>query len=160
MSLEPLPDDVSEPRLGFPEGMDGEAVENGPASGASDGGDWAEEPLGDPLGDPLAGCANAPCVDRFIQECAISASAHPALSIELPWESQPFRTIFSEASVVVPAVEACVPPNEQVVSGPSDAEPTFVAPPSLTLLVVQDTWQTSIGGRLLLGSGFWPSRRT
>ena len=34
MSLEPLPDDASEPHLGYPDGMDGEAVENGPASGA------------------------------------------------------------------------------------------------------------------------------
>ena len=41
----------------------------------------------------------------------------------------PFRTIFSGVSEVVPAVEAYVPPNEQVVSGPPDAEQTFVAPP-------------------------------
>ena len=129
MSLEPLPEDASESQLGFPEGMDGEAVEEGPTSGVSDEDDWAGAPVGIPSSDPLADCSIAPTVDRFIQECAISASSHPALSIELPWETQPFRTIFSGASEVVPTVEAYVPLNEHVVGGPTDAEPTFVAPP-------------------------------
>ena len=84
MSLEPLPEDASESQLGFPEGMDGEAVEEGPTSGVSDEDDWADAPVGIPSSDPLAECSSAPTVDRFIQECAISASSHPALSIELP----------------------------------------------------------------------------
>ena len=101
MSLEPLPEDTSESHLGFCEQMDGEAVEEGPASGVSDEDDWVGAAGGIPLSDPLAECSSAPSVDRFIQECAISASAHPALSIELPWESQPFRTIFWRSSAVL-----------------------------------------------------------